>query len=558
MANIKFDRYYRYDQLTEILQDWANEYPTLCKVESIGKSYEGRDIWLMTVTNFDTGTDTDKPALWVDGNIHATEVSPSSAALYLLNKLLTTYGSDEKVTYALDSRAFYVVPRLNPDGAEWALADIPKYIRSSTKPYPRMEALDGMNQEDVDKDGRILQMRLADPNGVWKLHAEEPRLMIPREPDDPPGGNYYRLLPEGSIQNYDGVLIQGAPSVQGLDLNRQFPVFWQPDERGAGEFPASEPEPRAAVEFVVSHKNITGGFSFHTFSGVHLRPPTKEADSSLPTQDLRTYKAIGKKGTELTGYPAVSVFHDFKYDPKSFIRGTFDDWLYEHVGIYSWTTEIWAVQQAALGKAEYGYLEWFREHDIADDIAIFKWNDEVLDGEGWVDWYEFDHPQLGKVELGGWDFFNVWRNPPLKLLEKEIAPLADFCLYQCLISPKLEWYQDIEVTQHGSAYHIRAVVHNTGWLPTNVTQKALKMKVVRDLEIDIALSDGAELVTGKSKQFLGQLAGRDAKGQSFLWGGDFTNDRAKAEWVVQAEKGSEVTITAVHPRAGTLTKTITL
>jgi hypothetical protein len=56
-------------------------YPNLCRVESMGQSYEGRDIWVMTVTNFTTGPDNEKPAYWVDGNIHATEVSPSSAAL---------------------------------------------------------------------------------------------------------------------------------------------------------------------------------------------------------------------------------------------------------------------------------------------------------------------------------------------------------------------------------------------------------------------------------------------------------------------------------------------
>ncbi|MEI2607746.1 MAG: M14 family zinc carboxypeptidase [Candidatus Promineifilaceae bacterium] len=124
MVDIYFDRYYRYAELTEILQGWAEQYPQLCRLEKIGASYEGRDIWLMVVTNLATGPDTEKPAMWVDGNIHATEVSASTASLYLLHKLLTQFGQDDKVTYALDSRVFYVVPRLNPDGAEWALADI--------------------------------------------------------------------------------------------------------------------------------------------------------------------------------------------------------------------------------------------------------------------------------------------------------------------------------------------------------------------------------------------------------------------------------------------------
>ncbi|RMH00375.1 MAG: carboxypeptidase [Chloroflexi bacterium] len=553
---MRFDRYYRYEELTHFLQNWAEKYPNLCRLESLGKSYEGRDIWILILTNFDTGPDTEKPAYWVDGNIHATEVSGSTAVLYLVHKLLTQYGQDDRVTYALDTRTFYAVPRLNPDGAEWALADKPRFIRSSTRPYPRTDELDGLHSEDIDGDGRILQMRIKDPNGAWKPHPDDPRLMILREPDDPPGGNYYRLLPEGRIKNYDGVTIKFAPPVQGLDLNRQFPVFWEPKQRGAGHYPGSEPEAQAAMRWIADHPNITGSTSYHTFSGVFLRPPTKGSDDTLPTPDLYTYKKLGEKAKAMTGYPAVSVFHDFKYDPKEFIRGTFDDWMYEHLGVYAWTCEIWSVQRQA-GITDYKFIDWFREHPVADDLAIMKWNDEVLNGEGYVDWYEFDHPQLGKVELGGWDVFVTWRNPPYKLLEKEIAPLADFAIFSCLVSPKLAWHS-VTKESKGNLHYVRAVVENVGWLPTNVTKKALEMNVTREVEVDIKLPDGARLVTGAEKVMLGQLSGRDQKSVTPIWGGDATTERAKVEWVVEAEAGATVEITAVHPRAGTIRHTLTL
>lgn len=553
---MQFDRYYRHDELTTFLQQWAAQYPKLCKLKSVGQSFEGRDIWLLILTNFETGPDEEKPAYWADGNIHATEVSGSTAALYLAHKLLTHYGRDEKVTHALDTRAFYVVPRLNPDGAEWALADTPKYVRSSTRPYPRTDELDGLHQEDVDGDGRILQMRLKDPHGSWKPHPDDLRLMIPREPDDLPGGDYYRLLPEGRIKNYDGVTIQSAPPLQGLDLNRQFPVFWEPNQRGAGHYPGSEPEPAAAMRFIAEHPNITGSVSFHTFSGVYLRPPTKGADDTLPTPDLYTYKKLGRKAEAMTGYPAVSVFHDFKYDPKEYIKGTFDDWMYEYLGVYAWTCEIWSVQRQA-GITDYKYIDWFREHPVEDDVKIMQWNDKVLDGEGVVDWYPFEHPQLGPVELGGWDTFVTWRNPPYRLLEKEVAPLADFAVFSALVSPRLAWY-DVSKTSTGSMHRLRAVVHNTGWLPTHVSKKALEMKVVREVEVDLKLPQGATLLTGKEKTMCGQLTGRDHKSQFALWSDDSTGERAKVEWVIEAEPGTEVEITAVHPRAGTIRHKVVL
>jgi len=194
---------------------------------------------------------------------------------------------------------------------------------------------------------------------------------------------------------------------------------------------------------------------------------------------------------------------------------------------------------------------------VEDDLQIMKWNDEVLNGEGIVDWYEFEHPQLGPVELGGWHNFVTWRNPPYKLLEKEIAPLADFAIYSALVSPRLEWY-DVSKISNGRIHHLRAVVHNTGWLPTNISKRALDMNAVRELEVDIRLPDGAKLLTGLPKSMLGQLDGRDQKEQFAMWSDDSTSERAKVEWVIEAEPGSVVEITAVHPRAGTIRQTVTL
>ena len=99
--------------------------------------------------------------------------------------------------------------------------------------------MDGLvTGEDIDGDGRILQMRIEDPNGAWKAHPDEPRLMVRRDPIET-GGKYYRILPEGLLKNYDGVTIKVLGPKQGLDLNRNFPAGWRPesDQHGAGPVP---------------------------------------------------------------------------------------------------------------------------------------------------------------------------------------------------------------------------------------------------------------------------------------------------------------------------------
>jgi murein tripeptide amidase MpaA len=556
---VAYDHFYGYDELTSTLHAWAEEAPKLCRVESIGTSYEGRDIWLVTVTNAETGDHADKPAFLVEANIHSMEWTGCTAALDLIHRLLSGYGSDDLVTRALDTRTFYVVPRLNPDGAERGLKER-RFIRSSVRPYPREQQDDGLRVQDVDGDGRVLDMRVEDPNGAWRPHPEEPALLVRRDPvDTPEDGPFYRLMPEGRVENFDGVTIKVPPPLEGLDLNRNFPADWAPEheQRGAGPYPTSEPEIRAYVQAVTERPNITGHVAYHTFSGVHLRPYAGHPDDELPTHDLRAYKIIGERGTELTGYPAVSVFHDFKYDPKQSIKGGAHDWMYDHLGVFSWTTEFWSPQRQA-GLKDYHFTDWIREHPVEDDVALLRWARDTYP-DAHVDWYEFDHPELGKVELGGWDIVNYWFNVPFDRLEEEIRPHADWAIFQALISPLLE-ARTLEVEQLGeSSFLLRLVLQNSGFLPTNVSDRALQRQAVRDIEVELDLPDGARLVAGEVKTEIGQLRGRIDKRSTTWWGNDeSTSDLTKLEWVIEAPAGTALGLTAGNVRTGTIRRTITL
>jgi murein tripeptide amidase MpaA len=550
MPDLKFDRFYRYEELTQLLHAYSEAHPNLIQLESIGKSFEGRDLWLLTVTNFDTGPASEKPAVWVDGNIHATELTGSTACLYHLHTLISGYGTDEEITRCLDSRVFYICPRINPDGAEWALADNPKFVRSSTRPYPYLEdPVEGLTTEDLDGDGRILSMRLRDPNGTWKPHPEEPRLMIRRDPIES-GGTYYRLLPEGRIANYDGVTIRVLAPKEGLDLNRNFPVAWkqEPEQKGSGPYPTSEPEVRSVVDFIIKHNNIGAAFSFHTYSGVLLRPYADKADEAFPAEDLWTYQKIGEKGTEISGYPNISIFHEFKYHPKQVISGGFD-WTYDHLGMFMWGIEVWAPMREA-GIEDYMYIDWFREHPAEDDLKIIQWLDSIDGGQGYVDWYPFTHPELGEVELGGIDYQRVWTNPPFELLEKEVSKFPRWFTWQALISPKLELREVSSKRICKETYKVRLVVENVGWLPTYVTKKALEKQVVRGVICEIEIPEGASLETGLLREEAGQLEGRAYKTASVSDFTESTLERLKMEWIIHAPNGGAVKLVARHDRAG--------
>jgi murein tripeptide amidase MpaA len=556
MPTIEFSRYYRYDELTDALKDYADEYSSLATLESIGKSYEGRDIWCMAITNRTTGPDLEKPALWLDGNLHATEVTGAMGALHVIQRLLTGYGADAAITRLLDTRVFYIVPRVNPDGTEQYLTT-PLYVRSGTRRYPYTDDRDGLYPNDIDGDGKILQMRVADPDGAWKVSEKDPRLMRRRAPDED-GGTYYRVYTEGRIRNYDGYNITIAPPRQGLDFNRSFPYIWAPegDEQGAGPYPLSEAETRAVVHFITAHPNIGGAITYHTYSGVILRPFSDKPDDQMNLDDLRTYKEIGQRGAEITGYPHTSVYHGFRYDPRSVMHGAFDDWAYDTLGIFALTVELWDIVGEA-GIKPRDFIEWFRDHPEEDDLKLLAWNDEHLGGQGFVNWRPFEHPELGPVEIGGWDERATFGNPPPQFLLPTLEPNTEFVLSMARMGPRLELREWSGDALGADTYRLRAVLVNSGYLPTYGSKRALERKAARPIDVRLRLPEGAEIVTGEAWQEIGQLEGRASKRS--LWGDDFPTDNLrKLEWVVRAPRGARIGLVAAAQRGGTVRGELTL
>ena len=535
-----FDRYLRHEELTRTLHALAGEHPNLCRVEPVGHSVEGREIWLVELTNARTGPASEKPAFWVDGNTHAGEVTGSMAALYLIENLLESYGHDDLVTRLLDEQTFYVLPRLSPDGAEHYLTT-PNTLRSNPRPWPEPEPDPGLQPEDVDGDGHTLQMRVEDPNGEWRLSEGDERLLVPRAPDEAePGATYYRLYKEGVFKDYDGFEKKIARPLHGLDMNRQYPYRWREDadQGGAGPYPLSEPESRAHVDALLARKNVFSIHSHHTFCGAILRPYSDRDDREMPDHDLAVYKAIGDRGTDLTGYPNISVYHDFRYEENKFITGAFDDWAFDYYGVFAFTIEFWSLPAAAGVEVE-DFISFFRDPPEEASLKMLAWNDRELGGDGFSPWRPFEHPQLGRVEVGGWKTKFTYQNPPPKFLLAECEKLYRFALAHASTAPRLEAHLRTEELSPG-VRRLELRVENTGYLPTNVTRLAADKKLVKPVKAALILPEGAALVSGEPEADLGHLAGRSAlvgggwKGPAFFQG--LPSDHASRQvWVVRGD-----------------------
>lgn len=508
-VSIDYSSYPDFNELTNILKKLTQAYPSLSKLKSAGKSLKGRELWYVEVTDFSTGEPAVKPAVYMDGNMHAGEVTGASICIKTIQYLLEEYGGNPSITGLLKNYAFYIFPRVSPDGAEYFLKT-PYSVRSVLRPYPFQEEQDGLYPEDIDGDGHIVQMRIENQEGDWKVSQKDSRLMLKRSESDSEGP-FYRIYTEGFIRNYDGGEIKIAPPRYGVDLNRNFPANWSPFQTGGGPFPLSEPESRAIADMVREHPNISARVSYHTAVGTINRPFNTKSDEEMPAKDLAAYKILGKLGKRLTGYPMVSVHDEFgtKNNP---LRGTSLEWHYEHMGLFSFVFEAWNVEQRA-GCGGYERKIPFNRKGTRyvrteeEDLKLLKWNDDVLGGDGFKAWEPFDdHPQLGKVEIGGWKRKFTLVNPPAKLLEDEIDNDMMFAIDLAELLPLVRLSSPSITEESESTHKVSVIVKNIGFFPTHLTEQAKLLDRARTVKVELQIESGGELIR-PAKQDVGHLAG---------------------------------------------------
>ena len=428
------------------------------------------------------------------------------------------------------------------------------------RPYTdRPEA--GLYMRDVDGDGKAVFMRLRDPNGPWKQDPVEPRLLVAREPDEA-GGEYWRVLPEGTIEGWDGETIADPPALEALDFGANFPGERESGARGrhAGPYPASEPEVAAFVAAVERRPNIVAHVTCHTFGGLVLTPPVNRGER-LPAADAKAYAALAGRAAKLTGYDAMSYLALRGDAADEMIPSAFG-WLWDQKGIFSFITEFWnPLRDAGIsleGTTASAWLWGF--HPIEDERKLLRWNDATLGGSAFVPWRPFDHPKLGKVEIGGWDLVGAFYSAPFDRVEKEVAPHTEWLVWQGLVLPRLAVRSFSAEPAGKDLWRVRLAVENTGWLPTNGSQQALDRGAAGETVARLALPAGARILAGEARQPLGQLAGRSEQRSTATWWGyrPGTPDRALAEWLVAAPSGTLVSAEAAHPRAGTARASVVL
>ncbi len=448
LSFLTFDHYYDSDQLAAALQRVHEAWPERTRLESMGKSREGRDLWVMSVFDPQGGDPDERPTMWIDGNVHGNEVQAAEVCLFTIRYLLVK--DDPFVRDLLRRVTFLVAPTVNPDARQrfFHVPGTEHGPRGGVRPVDddRDGLVDEDGPDDLDGDGQILEMRIRDENGPFVVDERDDRLMRLRRPGE--RGQYRLLGLEGKDDDGDGEIDEDPEG--GVDMNRNWPEAWRPEgvQYGAGPYPLSEPETRAVATYLLRVPHLAGVQSYHNAGRMMLRPPAALTDreARMPREDARAYDEIARRG--------LFVLPDYRYlqirEGLYRVFGGFVDWTYVDLGVFSFTNELWG----EVGRAGPGAKE-------DPDLAALHWNDVALHGEGFVRWHEVPHPDLGTVEVGGWRRFTLRADPPDFLPETAVRNTL-FTLEHASMLPRLS----IRAGERTADGWLRVVVANDGVLPT--------------------------------------------------------------------------------------------
>ena len=538
LGKYDFYHYYTYDELTRFLKDMHQAYPNLTRLEPLATSDMGRDVWMFIINNPKTGKPEDKPGFFLN-QIHSSEVIASMSCCYTIWYLLDHYGKDPEATRIVDSVVWYIVPRLDVDGAEAYLIGKP----AGEDPHPVDRdgdfQYDEDSPEDIDGDGHIVQMRQEDPKGEWKISPTNPRLMVRKGPDEF-GGEYYKMYSEGLDNDGDGEINEDSYRTRFLS-NRNYPGNWRPEsiQGGAGQYPMEERITRAEIDFVAAHPNIALYVQHHCCGRVILRPPTTYPDREFKhKRDLEMYRIISARCLEHSGWDLATSVFDWNWprgtpnrkstqiyrDKKGNIRNAPSGMYPEkdeesrfHLniesdegdqGYFAWGSSIETMYDLlgifSLGDEHWASPDYDRNGRVTEEERL-KWNDEEMDGKLFVDWHPYNHPTLGQVEIGGWKRRKT--SPPEgELIQKECEMGNRFVVYLAGLVPKVKIGKVKITDKQGGVYQVDIIIENTGFLPT-ASQQAESLRIAEPVLLEVNPSDNLEILWGEKKVKLGQIQG---------------------------------------------------
>jgi hypothetical protein len=481
-VKIDFNRWHDVNELYADMKRLQTAFPKFLKLESIGKSFRGRDLMVMTINNPATGPEAGKAAMYIEANVHGNEIQGGEVCLYTIWYLMENYGRIDDVSRLVDERVFYIIPTVNPDGRQFFMEGPGGNARSGHVPVD--DDNDGLFDEDPPEDvngnGIVEQIRMSVPGrGNYRISRINPNIMEPVPFGET--GDYILLGSEGVDNDGDGLVNEDGPG--SYDPNRNWASDWQPNyiQSGAMAYPFQLPEARAVNDFLTAHANISGVQSYHNSGGMILRGPGAEATGEYPAADVRFYDELGQNGERIIPFYRYLVIWSGLYT----VHGGFIDWTNDGLGIPSFSNELWNGDQY-FTSPELKEQQANPSSPIAPSVSRYFFDKYLEFGDEYLEWKPFDHPQFGQVEMGGvWKKFQG-RVPPRFMNEELCHRNMAFSLYQADEMPLIRLGETSVEKVGGDVFRVFVDITNPKVAPT-IMARAAQTNVVRP---DLLLVDG--------------------------------------------------------------------
>ena len=473
-VKIDFNRWHDLNEMYADMRRLQQAWPKFLKIDTIGKSYNGREIIIVTINNPDTGSEASKAAMYIEANVHGNEIQGGEICLYTVWYLMENYGRIEQITKLVNERVFYICPTINPDGRQYFLESPAGRARSGH--FPLDEDNDYTSDEDRPDDlngnGVIEQMRKYVPGkGNYRPSSLDARLMEPVPFGEK--GDYILLGQEGIDNDQDGRVDEDDAG--GYDPNRNYPTDWQPNyvQSGSLDYPTQIPEAKASVDFFLAHPNIAGMQSYHNSGGMILRGPGAESSGEYPAGDIRAYDELARNGERILPFYRYLVIWSGLYT----VHGGSIDFTNDALGILSFSNELWSNEQY-FTSPELKEQQKDPNSPISSRKGNYFFNDKLEFGSQFMEWKSFNHPQFGPVELGG-----TWRKlqgriPPRFMNEELCHRNMAFTLYQADEMPMIKVGEVSAEKLGGNVFQVMLDITNPKVVPT-ILGKAAQNNVVR-------------------------------------------------------------------------------
>ncbi len=540
-----FNRLHDFEEITSVLKGYAAAYPGLVQLKSLGKSTQGRDIWLLSIHNPKTGPMEGKPAFYADGNIHGNEVQAAETLLYTIHHTLKNYGKLQPITETVDRAVLHFVPSINPDGrAAWFKGpSTSSSYRTTAWPVDddRDYRLNEDGPVDLDGDGSITQMwkKVQSGLGTHRKDPKDGRIMVPVLPGEM--GDYISLGQEGLDQDGDGRA--GEDGFGSIDGNRSYGYEWAPRyvQSGATDYPLQIPETRAVSTWALTQPNLVASQFYHNAGRMILRPPGNPEQRAYPPQDVAAFDALGKEGERiLPGYRYLVA------GPGLYTTyGGSIDQFYGVFGTFPFVMELYG-----------GSPEDLDKDGRTTPEERMRYIDLLTQGRQFSPLKPYQHPQFGEVEIGGM-VKDTGRMPEGFMLEEECHRNAAFALHIAYQLPKLSWMEPKVQSLGGNLWRVEVPIRNERTLPS-LPAIAVLNKLCRH---DLATVQGAKviasgLVRGAQASLQDRISFQEHRPERLMVPGVPGNGVQILCFMVEGQ--GEITVTYDSVKAGKLSRKVQL